>query len=140
LAASNASAGGISFSPLRYAFRCGRTFPSLHAEGPVDQNILDTARYFVTLHLGPCNTELVVDDPAPQRVVLQEMAEEASPLLRRLDPAARKYLFRGRAPRVKRPVVVTGDAPRPQNLRERRRSDEHPLVAMRVLRPKSRIQ
>jgi hypothetical protein len=52
LAASDASAGGIVFSPRRYAFRCGRQFPSLQAEAPVDPNILDTARYFVTLLSG----------------------------------------------------------------------------------------
>jgi hypothetical protein len=127
---------GISFSPRRYAFRRGRQLPSLQGEGPVDQCIFDTARYFVTLHLGPQKTELVADGPPPQRVVLQEVAEEVSPLLRRLDPAARKSLFRGRAPRVKRPVVVTEDAWRLQTPAERRRLDEHPLVAMRVLRPK----
>ena len=33
LAASDASAAGISFSPRRYAFRCGRQFPSLRGRG-----------------------------------------------------------------------------------------------------------
>ena len=112
----------LRFSPRWYALRRGRQFPSLEAEGPVDQNVLDTARYFVTLHLGPRPAELVLvaDDPAPQRVFLEEMAEDVSPLLAAFDPAARKLLFRGRPPRVKRPVVVTEDAGRSQTLAARR--------------------
>lgn len=100
------------------------------------QHILDTARYFVTLHLGRRETELVADCPAPRCVFLQEVAEEVSPLLRRLDPAGRELLFGGRQPRVKRPLVVAEDARRPETVGERRGLDEHPLVAMRVLRPK----
>ncbi len=137
LAASDASAGGISFSPRRYAFRRGRQRPSLQAEGPVDPCVLSTARYFVTLHLGRRETELVAAAPAPRRVVMEEVTEEGSPLLSRLAPAARERLFRGREPRVKKPLVVTDADRRVRTVAEEGTPNGHPLVAMRVLRRKS---
>ncbi len=110
----------------------------LQAEGPVEQRILETARYFVTLHLGRRQTDLVAEAPAPRRVVMEEVAEEVSPLLERLAPAVRERLFGGRAPRVKRPVIVTDGAQGFQTFPERGSVDGYPLVIMRVLRKTSR--
>jgi hypothetical protein len=137
LAASDASAGGVSFSPRRYAFRNGRQLPMLHREGPVNQDILNTARYFVTLGLGCRHAELLAEPPLPRRMVMQEVAEELSPVLRRLSPAARERLFRGRRARVKKPMVVNDADGGPQMFTARAKLDGASLVAMRVLRPKS---
>jgi hypothetical protein len=70
---------------------------------------------------------------------MQEMEEEVSPLLSRLDPGARERLFRGRAPRVKRPVVVADDPQLAGIVGGRRSVEEHPLVAMRVLSAKGAL-
>lgn len=67
LSASDASAGGISFSPRRCALRKGRQFPLLQPTGPVDQTILDTAEYFVTVRLGTLDPSLMADYPPPPR-------------------------------------------------------------------------
>jgi hypothetical protein len=79
---------------------------------------------------------------------MQEMAEKGSPLLSRLAPAARERLFRGRAPRVTKPLalsdrepvegLVVGDDDRClRTVAEQVTADRHPLVVMRVLRRKS---
>ena len=52
LPASDASAGGISFSPRRFAYRKGRQFATLQPLGSVDPAVLNAAEYFVTVHLG----------------------------------------------------------------------------------------
>lgn len=135
LSASDPSADGISFSPRRHAFRRGRRFALLLPPKPIDQKVLKTAQYFVTLRLGNLNTAQVADYPPMRTVVFEEMGDEDSPLLERLDPDARKRLFRGKEPRVKRPATLLEDV-RPQTLAERRTLPEHSLVSMRVLRPK----
>lgn len=133
---SDSAAGGISFSPRRHAFRRGRRFALLQREGPVEPNVLASAEYFVTLRLGTLNTALVAEYPPPRAVAWEEMNDEVSPLLRRLDADARKLLFRGKQPRVRRPVIVAEEA-RPRTVEERRSLPEHPLVSMRVLLPKN---
>ena len=136
LAASDSSAGGISFSPRRHAFRMGRQFTLLQPEGPVDAYVLATAEYFVTLRLGTLNTAVVAEYSPPRTVAWEEINDEVSPLLLRLDADARKLLFRGKRPRVRRPVVVAEKA-HPRTIAERRSLPEHPLVSMRVLLPKN---
>jgi len=116
LSASDASAGGISFSPRRCAFRKGRQFALLQPAGSVDQTILSTAEYFVTVRLGSLDRLLIADYPPPRTAILEDVSDEASPLLRRLDADTRKQLFGGREIRVKRPTVAADEA-RPRTVR-----------------------
>ena len=136
LSASHSSAGGISFSPRRCAFRRGRRFALLQPTGPVDSTVLNTAEYFVTVRLGTLNPSLVAEYPPPRTVIWEEIGEEASPLLQRLDSDTKAQLFRGREPRIKRPTVAAEEA-RPRTVADRRSLPEHPLVGMRVLLPKN---
>ena len=108
----------------------------LQPEGPVDAYVLATAEYFVTLRLGTLNTAVVAEYSPPRTVAWEEINDEVSPLLLRLDADARKLLFRGKRPRVRRPVVVAEKA-HPRTIAERRSLPEHPLVSMRVLLPKN---
>lgn len=132
LPASDASAGGVSFSPRRCAFRNGRQLAPLQPLGPVEQTVLNTAEYFVTVRLGALDPLLVADYPTPRTAMLEEASDEASPLLRRLDADARTQLFGGREIRVKRRAVAADDA-RPSTVAARRSLPDHPLVSMRVL-------
>jgi hypothetical protein len=108
----------------------------LQPAGLVDQTVLNTAAYFVTVRLGTLNPMLVAEYPPPRTVIWEETSEEASPLLERLDSDTKEQLFRGREPRIKRPTIAGEDA-RPRTVAERRRLPEHPLVRMRVLLPKN---
>jgi hypothetical protein len=135
LSASDASAGGISFSPRRCALRRGRQFAQLQPAGPVDQAVLNTAEYFATVRLGTLNRSLIAEYPPPRTAILEDVSDETSPLLRRLDENARTQLFGRREIRVKRPTVVADEA-RQRTVAGRRSLPAHPLVSMRVLRPK----
>ena len=137
LSASDASAGGISFSPRRCAYRKGRQFAALQPFGPIDATVLNTAEYFVTVRLGALNPSLVAEYPQPRAAILEEVSDEASPLLRRLDADTRAQLFGGREIRVRRPTVAA-DEGRPRTVAARRILSEHPLVSMRVLVEKAR--
>ena len=75
LSASDASAGGISFSPRRCAFRRGRQFARLQPAGPVDQAVLNTAEYFVTVRLGTLNPSLIAEYPPPRTAILEDVSE-----------------------------------------------------------------
>ena len=97
---------------------------------------LNAAEYFVTVHLGAQQPELVVEYPAPSAVVLEEVADEVSPLLQRLDADARAQLFGRREPRVRRPSVVADGAPL-RTAAAMRAVGEHPLVRMAVVVPKT---
>lgn len=133
LPASDASAGGISFSPRRYAYRQGRQFPALRRSGRVDPDVLTAAAYFVTVHLGALQPQLVVQYPAPRAAVMQEVEEDASPVLRRLDADAKAQLFGRREVKVSRPSVVASDATHPRTVAGLRLVEEHPLVRMGVV-------
>ncbi len=78
LSASDASAGGLSFSPRRCAYRKGRQFAALQPFGPIDQAVLNTAEYFVTVRLGALNSSLVADYPVPRAAILEEVSDEVS--------------------------------------------------------------
>lgn len=132
LAASDAAAGGISFSPRRCAYRKGQQFPTLLPAGPVDAAVLNTAEYFVTVRLGALDPSLVAVQPPARAAVMEEVADDVSPLLARLDAEARALLFGGREIRVSRPAVVA-DVARPVGVAARRSSLNHPLVQMRML-------
>src|SRR5204863_5573596 len=133
LAADVVEAGGISFSPGRYAFREGRRFPVVRPEGPIGDDVLSQAAYFVTLYLTSINWT-VVAEPVPRKAnAWDRVAEHTSPLLERLDPVEKGLLFRGKPPRVKRPRTETS-WPDEGNLAERKRSGERTLVTRRILR------
>ena len=83
--------------------------------GPVDQAVLNTAEYFVTVRLGTLNPSLIAEYPPPRTAILEDVSAEASPLLRRLDADARTQLFGRREIRVKRPTVVVDEA-RPRTI------------------------
>lgn len=68
---------------------------------------------------------------------MEEVADEVSPLLARLDAESRALLFGGRETRVRRPAVAA-DAPPLQTVSGRKSQTEHPLVGMRVLAQKTR--
>jgi hypothetical protein len=80
LSASDAAAGGISFSPRRCAYRQGRQFAALQPSGPIDQAVLNAAEYFVTVRLGALDPSLVADYPPPRAAMLEEVSDETSPL------------------------------------------------------------
>lgn len=96
LSASDAAAGGISFSPRRCVYRKGRQFVALQPSDPIDPAVLNTAEYFVTVRFGGLNPALVADYPPPRAAMLEEVSDEVSPLLRRRDADARALLFGGR--------------------------------------------
>jgi hypothetical protein len=132
LAASDAAAGGLSFSPRRSVFRRGRGAASIGPERSVEQAVLDAAQYFVTLRLGNRERDLMTDAPRPPEVRMHVVPSEDSVLLSRLDEDALARLFRGRAPRVERAVAVPGGAT--LDGAPRTTASDAPLVAMRVLR------
>jgi hypothetical protein len=88
LAASDAGAGGLSFSPQRHAFRRGRQREALWPDQPIDQSVLDCASYFVTLRLGALQPDLTIDDAAPAALVMAAVPPEDSPVLARLEAEA----------------------------------------------------
>jgi hypothetical protein len=129
LAASDAGAGGLSFSPRRHAFRRGRQCAALGPEQPIDQSVLDAARYFVTLRLGELRPDLMIEDAAPAAPVMAAMPPEDSPLLARMDAEAMARLFGGKTPQVRRAMLDPVAPPR-QAIAARA---EQGLVAMRVV-------
>jgi hypothetical protein len=89
----------------------------------------------VTVRLGTLDPSLMAHYPPPRTAILEDVDDEASPMLRRLDVEIRQQLFGGREIRVKRPAVAVDEA-RPRTVAARRSLPEHPLVSMRVLLPK----
>lgn len=140
LSAADPAAAGISFEPRPYAFRMGRRLPYLRPKEIVDQNILNTAQYFVTLRLGQIDSNLVAE-PVPIRTAAWERVnDQSSPLVRRLDASTLGTLFRGRNSRVRRPVRLAGDdttealQSRALTLLERRSLPDRKVVTKRILR------
>ncbi len=82
------------------------------AVGPDRQAVLNTAEYFVTVRLGALDPSLVAVQPPARAAVMEEVADEVSPLLARLDADARAQLFGGREIRVRRPAVAADEAVR----------------------------
>src|SRR5208282_2206704 len=142
LSASNPSAGGISFSRRRYAFRRGHRFPALLPEGEVGLDVLADAKYFVTLSLRCMDKSVTTERVRPKSPAWVEVSDEQSPLLQRLDQSARHFLFRGGDPQPKRPwfEVETsgfeGESSRALTLADRRSLTELRLVTRRILRRK----
>lgn len=132
LAASDAAAGGISFTPRRMAYRQGQHLAALQPAGPVDQAVLNTAEYFVTVRLGALDSSLVMERPTPRAAMMAEVDDEVSPLLQRLDADARTVIFGMREPRVRRAISAAAGANRAPMFGSGSQP-AHPLVGMRVL-------
>jgi len=111
-AASDASAGGNSFMPRRWGCRQGQHLTGLQPAGPVDQAVLNTAEYFVTVRLSALDPSLVMERPTPRAAMMAEVDDEVSPLLQRLDADARTLLFRTREPRIRRPIFAAAESRR----------------------------
>jgi len=135
LPASDRSAGGISFSPRRYAFRRGRRFPVLQPEGEVGRDILASAEYFATLSLHGLDTSVTAEPVPPRTAVWADVDPGQSSVLTRLDGSARDLLFRGREPQPRRPRFEQ-EPLGAFTLSDRRQAAESPLVSRRILRPK----
>jgi hypothetical protein len=80
-------------------------------------------------HFGTLNPSLIADYPPPRTAILEDVSEEASPLLRRLDADTGTQLLGGRESRIKR-LTVAADEARPRTVAGRRSLPEHPLVSM----------
>jgi hypothetical protein len=134
----------LSFPPSRYAFRPGRKLPILLPDGEVGRDVLANASYFVTLSLERLDTSVTLEPVPAKTSAWVELDPEQSPLLQRLDPDARSFLFGGRQPQLKRPRFQTGAPPfeaeaedsRDLTLAERRSLPQVKLVTRRILRKK----
>jgi hypothetical protein len=129
LAASDAGARGLSFSPRRHAFRRGRQRAALGPEQPIDPSVLDCAGYFVTLRLGALQPDLTIDDAAPAAPVIAAVPPEASAVLARMEAEAMARLFGGKTPRVRR-ALLDAEAPPRQTIAG---CAEEALVVMRMV-------
>ena len=142
LSASHRSAGGISFSPRRYAFRRGHRFPVLLPENEVGTDVLTSAEYFVTLSLQSIDDSVIAEHVPPKTPSWIEVSEDLSPVLQRLDRSAKNLLFGGRHPQPKRPWFEAevsqseDETSRELTLAERRSLPELSLVTRRILRRK----
>lgn len=129
LTGSNAAAGGISFSPRRYAFRRGKTFPELKMPGVPPTAVVDAAHYFITIFLRPKVSVQLLEPPAKELWV----TSTESALMERLDERA-KRLFK-KQPYFYVPSVKEGALPRPLMLEEKRLLKEYPLIMKKIVRP-----
>lgn len=132
LNSSNPSAGRISFSPRRHAFRAGRRFPALLPKGVVTPTVLASAKYYVTLELSEPDAGVSFEYPRSRTAAWETMDDEQSPLIRRLGTIELAHLFRGKEPRVKQPVVIEPES-RALTLYERRNATELAFVSKRVI-------
>ena len=137
LSAKSRAAAGLSFSARRYAVRYQRPLARLELKGSVPHHVVDNSDYFLTLQIGLLEPTRVAHH-APSRSVAwdEDLSVDDSPLLDRLDPAAMTQLFRGREPKIRRPIIVP-EQPRPSSVKERRELEEYPLVSKRLLLPRN---
>ncbi len=98
-------------------------------EQPIDQSVLDCARYFVTLRLGALQPDVTIDDEAAAAPVMAAIPLEDSPVLARMEAEAMALLFGGQPPRVRR-ALLEPVAPPQHAIADRA---EQALVAMRVV-------
>ncbi len=130
----NPSAGTISFSERRYAFRLGRRFPELLTKRDVLPSVVSTAKYYVTLQLEGHNAALDFEFPKGREGVWRETDDEASPLLSRLGVEEMSLLFRGREAKVRAAVRQDREASTALTLYDRRQLSERSFLTNRVLR------
>ena len=106
----NPTAGPISFSERRYAFRLGRRFPELLLKRDVSPSVVGAAKYYVTLQLAEHDSTLNFDFPMGREGVWRQTYDDASPLLSRMGAEEMSLLFRGREPKVRTPVMQNREA------------------------------
>lgn len=140
LTASDAAAGGISFSERRYAFRLGKTYPRIETAGVPPTTTIDAAHYFITLFLY-LKASIQLLEPAKKN--LWETSSNSS-FTERLDERA-KLLFGKRQPHFQVPSAGLRDMElptlsSPQLLEEKRLSKQFPLLTKRIARPIDRSQ
>jgi hypothetical protein len=119
------------------AYRQGQHPAALQPAGPVDQAVLNTAEYFVTVRLGALDPSVVMERPTPRAAMMAEVDDEVSPLLQRLDADARTLIFGMRQPRVRRPSFAAAEARRAPIFGSGSQPT-HPLIGMQVLTRKAR--
>jgi hypothetical protein len=130
----NRSAGSVSFSPRRHAFRIGRRLPELQPFGAIDSSSQMNARYFVTLQLQQKTPDIEFASPTSRAVSWETVDMDASPLIRRLGGDERALLFRTRVPRLKRPAVIEPRSSFGLTLYEQRSSSERTFLTKRVIK------
>jgi len=130
LAASEVAARGISFSPRRWAFRRGKTFPELVMPSVPPPTVIDAAHYFIALSLRP---KVPVQLLEPRAKDLWRLSAD-SPLTGRLDERA-KRLFRKTQPCFQVPSTEEHALSTPLMLEEKRLLKEHPLIMKKIVRP-----
>jgi len=133
LNSANPASGRLDFSPRRYAFRSGRRLPELLQKSNVGRNLVNSARYYVTLQLAEPDNSLKFEYPRGRSATWEITDEERSPLIRRLGAADLALLFRGREPRLKMPVQAKFESTA-LTLYERRSMPERNFLTRRVLR------
>jgi hypothetical protein len=134
LNSSNPTAGKLSFSPRRYAYRVGRRFPELLTPQEIGSSVLSGAQYYVTLELQERDVSLAFDYPRARMGTWELADEDSSPLIRRLEGEEISTLFRGRPPRVKIPTVIETQTSQSLTLYERRSQPERSFLTKRVVR------
>ena len=134
LNSANPTAGTLSFSARRHAFRLGRRLPELLPHGDVAQSSLMDARYFVTLELQQSNPLIEFSYPRARKATWEVSEMSNSPLIRRLGVNERALLFRDRTPRLKVPTVGEEETAYGLTLYERRNLSERNFVTKRVVK------
>ena len=127
--ASNPSAGGISFSPRRFAFRMGKSFPRLEQIASPPNSTIDAASYFVTLQLQSLvSAELL--EPSEQEVWQHSWD---SVTIERLDEQTKRQFLRDK-PLFQVPSKEERVRPKRLMLEEKRAAEGYPLVKRKILR------
>lgn len=129
LAALNPSAGGISFSQRRYAFRRGRSFPRLEPVGVPPDFVINNAAYFITIELKEqVNAQLL--DP-PEFDLWVDSWQDT--MTERLDYKIReKYILNKTLFQV--PANWEDVQPKYIMLEQKRETAEYPLVKRKIIK------
>lgn len=132
--ASDVSAGGISFSERRYAFRRGKTYPKLEMAGVPPTTVIEAAHYFITVSL---RSKARVQLLEPTKKTVWETSSNST-FTERLDERA-KRLFGKSQPQFQVPSGTVEmepvTFPNAQLLEEKRQSQQFPLLTKRIVRP-----
>ena len=134
MAAYTRLAAGLNFSVRWHAFRRGKRLPRLLPVGIVDKDVMQNARYFVTLSVMRLDPTVRAFDRPSRTAVWKKVGAALSRLLRRIAPEDSKLLFEDRSPVVRRPVQYDEVTPKEPTLFERRELPEHGLVVRKLLR------
>jgi hypothetical protein len=134
LNSSNPSAGDLTFSPRRHAFRLGRTLPKLLPQQIVDPALLRSTSYYVTMELEQRDSSIRFLYPKARTATWERVNEDASPLIQRLGPTERVELFRDRGLKLLLPAPAGEQSTQALTLYERRNLQERSFLTKRVLK------